>query len=333
MNPEQLRSIAVLHTLDSAALASLAGVLEEKDHADGQIIFAEGDPGDSMYFLVTGRVRIEKRAASALPGAPGPPESALTPPGSPTKTLTVLEAGDYFGEMALFDQKSRSASAISAGGATTLRLSKAAFDQIQQKSSVVGMGVLFAMIRTSSERIRRLSAQLVVYDEVGKAIGEARDLQSLLDVILRQLLAAAAADWGLVVLRSQFGEGLELRSQANLDLSREQYGAISNGSGFFGLVLQHPQDQLVSHFGEQEPFKSVLRLGFETPSLVLSPITLEGELLGLIVLGGRACAQFDLDALNLVRGVARQTAQAILNARHREEEAARSQHARHFVRF
>ena len=77
--------------------------------------------------------------------------------------------------MALLDQKPRSASAVAAGGVTILRLSKAAFDQLQASSSVAGMSVLFAMIRTSSERIRRLSAQVVVYDEVGKAISEAKN--------------------------------------------------------------------------------------------------------------------------------------------------------------
>ena len=40
------------------------------------------------------------------------------------------------------------------------------------------MSVLFAMIRTSSERIRRLSSHLVVYDEIGKAIGH-RDIQNV----------------------------------------------------------------------------------------------------------------------------------------------------------
>ena len=39
---------------------------------------------------------------------------------------------------------------------------------MQVKSSVAGISVLFAMIRTSSERIRRLSTQLVVYDESAK---------------------------------------------------------------------------------------------------------------------------------------------------------------------
>ncbi len=318
MNPEQLKQIAVLQAMDGEALARLAAVLEEKEYADGQTIFNEGDPGDSMYFIVKGCIRIEKRAQAA---------------GAVQKILAVLEAGDYFGEMALLDQKPRSAAAAAAGDASVLRLAKAAFDELQRKSSVAGMSVLFAMIRTSNERIRRLSAQVVVYDEVGKAIGEARELQTLLDVILQQLSTATGADCGLLLLRSQFSEHLELRGQANLTLTAEQREAVINGQGFLGLALQNPQDQLVANFDEQEPFKSCARLGFETPSLLLAPITVEGRLLGLIVLGGSERNRFDLNALNLARGVARQAAQAILNARHREEEQARSRHSRQFVRF
>jgi len=318
MNPQELKQIAVLQTMDEAALSGLAAVLQENDYADGQTVFAEGDPGDSMYFIAKGCIHIEKRAQAA---------------GAANKTLAVLEAGDYFGEMALLDQKPRSASAIAAGGARTLRLSKAAFDHMQDKNSFAGMSVLFAMIRTSSERIRRLSTQVVVYDEVGKAIGESQDLQTLSDVIMQQLLSATAADWGLLLLRSQFSDRLEVRSQFNLSLTPAQIEGVCGGQGFLGVILQDQQDRLVTSFDEQEPFRSCGRLGFETASLLLSPILQEKQLLGLIVLGGQSRNQFDLNALNLVRGVARQTTQAILNARHREEEQARSRHSRQFVRF
>jgi CRP/FNR family transcriptional regulator, cyclic AMP receptor protein len=318
MNPEELKHIAVLQAMEGEALARLAAALEEKDYADGQTVFAEGDPGDSMYFLKKGCIRIEKRAQAA---------SAVH------KTLAVLEAGDYFGEMALLDQKPRSAAAVAGGNAVVLRLSKTAFDQLQVQNSQAGMSVLFAMIRTSSDRIRRLSAAVVVYDEIGKAIGEAKDLQTLLDVILQQLSTAASADWGLLVLRSQFSDGLELRSQANLTLASTQREAIGNGQGFLGPALQDPLGRLVANFDEEETFKTCARLGFETASLLLMPITVADQFLGLIVLGGQERGQFDLNALNLARGVARQAAQAILNARHREEELARSRHSQKFVRF
>jgi CRP-like cAMP-binding protein len=318
MKPDELKRIAVLQAMDADALARLAGALEEKTYADGEAVFSEGDPGDSMYFIAQGCVRIEKRAQAG---------------GALQKTLTVLAAGDYFGEMALLDQKPRSASAVAAGGAQVLRLSKPAFDRMQGQGSAAGMSVLFAMIRTASDRIRRLSAQLVVYDEVGKAIGEARDLQTLLDVILQQLATAAGADWGLLLLRSQFADRLELRSQFQLTLTAAQLEAVVGGQGFLEPVLRNPQDYLVANIAEQEPFKACGRLGFETPSLVISPVSVEGQLLGVIVLGGNDCDQFDVNALNLGRGVARQAGQAILNARHREEEQARSRHARQYVRF
>ena len=254
MNPEDLKPIAVLQAMDRDALARLAAALGDASYSDGQPVFAEGDPGDSMYFIVHGCVRIDKRTETT---------------GHDSKTLAVLEAGDYFGEMALLDQKPRSASAIVQGHARILRLSKAAFDQLQSQGSAAGLSVLFAMIRTSSERIRRLSNQLVVYDQVGKAIGESRDLQTLLDVILHQLAAATLADCGLFLLRAQFSEGFELRSQINLNLSPAQREAIAQAQGCLGLVVQELQDRIVPDFESDESFKSCARLGFETRSLLL----------------------------------------------------------------
>jgi transcriptional regulator with GAF, ATPase, and Fis domain len=309
MNSEELKRIEVFQALDSDALTRLAAVLVEETYEDGQVISAEGDPGDSMYFILTGRVRIEKRART---------DSAVE------KTLAVLEAGDYLGEMALLEAMPRSASALAEDGATVLRLSRAAFDQIHQESSLTGMRVLFAMLCTSSERIRRLSTHVIVYDEVGKAIGEARGFQALLDVILGQLSAATHADWALLLLRTQGSERLELRGQVNLALTSAQSEAVCAGQGFLGPILRHPHDHLVASIGEEEPYRSCERLGFESASLLLCPITLEGRLLGLMVLGGQERGQFDLNALHLARSVSRQAAQAILNARYRDEEEARS---------
>jgi GAF domain-containing protein len=231
------------------------------------------------------------------------------------------------------DQKPRSASDVASGPARTLRLSKASFDALHGQGGVAGISVLFAMIRTSSERIRRLSAQLVVYDEIGKTIGEAPDLQGLLDVVLRQMAGAAQADWGLLVLRSPYSDQLDPRSQFGLELTREQREAVAAGQGFLQLALARSDARLIADLEREEPAKDCPRLGFETPSLLLAPITLATECLGLLILGGRQIDQFDLDALHLAKGVARQTAQAILHARHREEEQARSRHARQYVRF
>jgi CRP-like cAMP-binding protein len=318
MNPEELKQIAVLQAMDGGALARLAGALEEKEYAEGQQVFAEGDPGDAMYFIVRGQVRVEVRRDST---------------GTARKTLTVLMPGDYFGEMSIFDQQPRSAFAVAVGETRLLRLSKTGFDTLLGQSSAAGLSVLFAMIRTSSDRIRRLSSQLVVYDEIGKAIGESRNLQELLDVVLHQLRLATFADWGLLLVTSQFSTGLELRSVEGLALSASQKASIGAGQGFLEPLLKQPGDLVARNFEEDESFKSCSRLGFELPALLLARISVDNRLLGVIALGDHEVGHFDLDDVHLVRGVARQAGQAILSALHREEEEARSRHSRQFVRF
>lgn len=318
MNAGELKKIRVLQELETDALSRLAAVLEAKTYAEGQTVFVEGEPGDSMYFIVEGCIRVEKRAQDEL---------------APPKTLALLEPGDHFGEMALLDQKPRFATARAAGNASVLRLTKASFDELQSRHSAAVTNLFFGMIRTSSERIRLLSSHLIVYDEVGKAIGESRELQVLLDVILQQLASATEADWGLVLLRPEFSERLEVRCEYHLRLNATQREGISQGWGFLGPVLQKLQPQLVGNCDEQEPFRSCQRLGFETASLLISPIVQQEHLLGLVLLGGRRVAQFDLNALNLVQGVARQTAQAIMSARHCEEQHARLRHSKRYVRF
>ncbi len=318
MHPDDLKRIAVLRAVPDTAIDGLATVLEERQFKAGDLICAEGDPGDSMFFILEGAVSVEKKTSVT---------------GTGTKTLTVLAAGDYFGEMSLFDQQPRSASAVAGGETRLALLPKSAFDALLERNSVAGLSVLFAMIRTSSDRIRRLSSQLIVYDEIGKAIGGATSLQGLLDMVLDQLCQATLADWGLLLLRSQFSSDLELRSVKGLELSAPQKELITAGKGFLELILQNPRDLIAENFCDEEPFKSCSALGFELPALLLSPILIENRLLGIIALGDHEHGQFDLNDVHLVRGVARQAGQAILNALHREEESARSRHSRQFVRF
>ena len=65
MNPDTLKGIALLRAMDDAALARLAAVLEPRTLVAGQAVFQEGDPGDGMYFIVSGAVRIEKRTGAS----------------------------------------------------------------------------------------------------------------------------------------------------------------------------------------------------------------------------------------------------------------------------
>ena len=68
--------------------------MEEASYKSGTVIFSEGDPGASMYVVLSGKVKIVKKARGV------------------DKTLAVFGPGDFFGEMAIISGKPRSASAV-----------------------------------------------------------------------------------------------------------------------------------------------------------------------------------------------------------------------------
>lgn len=65
----------------------------EKQLNTGKVLFKDGDPGDEMYLIKSGKIRISKAA------------------GDVEKTLAILKEGDFFGEMSVIDGSPRSATA------------------------------------------------------------------------------------------------------------------------------------------------------------------------------------------------------------------------------
>ena len=90
---------------------------------------------------------------------------------------------------------------------------------------------------------------------------------------------------------------------------------------------------LIADLETDERFSKADMEGYETPSILFVPLHAKERVLGVLVLGHPAKSKFTPNHLNLCMGVAEQTAQAILNARHREEEAGRSKLHRHYVKF
>jgi CRP-like cAMP-binding protein len=94
----------------AAALSSIdAGIVA---FPAGTVLFREGDPGQEMYVIASGRVRISKRIRDI------------------DKTVTVLPAGEFFGEMAIVNQRPRSASATVVEDAELLVVPPEAFDAL-----------------------------------------------------------------------------------------------------------------------------------------------------------------------------------------------------------
>jgi uncharacterized membrane protein len=94
MTLEALRSVPLFASLDDDAATELRSLLREKTVPQNTALFNQGDQGNAMYLIESGRVRISIRDED---------EQELT--------LAELAQGDFFGEMSIIDGRQRSADA------------------------------------------------------------------------------------------------------------------------------------------------------------------------------------------------------------------------------
>ncbi len=104
----------------------------------GTVLFQEGDKGEEMYIIQSGRVKISKRIRGV------------------EKTLATLEKGEFFGEMAILNDKPRSASAETIEECEMLVIDRKTFDALIRGN--VEIAVRF--IKRLADRLRETNDQM-----------------------------------------------------------------------------------------------------------------------------------------------------------------------------
>ncbi len=131
--------------LSAAEMKLLATFSSEERFREGSMIFREGDKGDKLYIVLDGRVRISKFI-----------------PGVGEEALAVLDRGDFFGEMALIDDKARSADAKAhEGDATVLSIDRATLNEILSMDPHASLQFLNLLCRMISRRLREINDKIV----------------------------------------------------------------------------------------------------------------------------------------------------------------------------
>lgn len=318
MDASHLKACPIFAGIETKVIEDLAMIAEEKSYGDGGVVFNEGDSGDAMYVILSGAVKIVKVIDAAK---------------NLSKDLAILSAGDFFGEMSLIDKSPRSASVVALGPAALVRISNQAFQDLLQKSAITAANLLFAIIQTVSGRLRQTNAELVTLYETGKTIGEAQQLQDIVTVVFRRLMSTTGASCGMFVLRNDLAGGLDVRESEGYPAGPAGLSKVVEERGIIGNIFRDGIAMLIADMESDERIAKDDLQGYETPSMMLIPLHAAERVLGVIALGHTSKGKFTPNHLNLCMGVAAQTAQAILNARHREEESARSKLHRHYVKF
>jgi len=131
--------------LSAAEMKLLATFSTEERFREGSMIFREGERGDKLYIVLDGRVRISKFI-----------------PGVGEEALALLDRADFFGEMALIDDKPRSADAKAHDGdATILSIDRATLNEILSMDPHASLQFLTLLCRMISRRLREINEKIV----------------------------------------------------------------------------------------------------------------------------------------------------------------------------
>ena len=129
-----LRQVPFFATLSEADMERLARPLRRRTFRANDTLFFTGDPGHTLYIIVSGSVKICRNS-----------------PDGDRIVIALLGAGTVFGEMSLLDGQPRSADAVVAEPTETLMLNREDFQAVLREN----VGVALELLAVLADRLRR----------------------------------------------------------------------------------------------------------------------------------------------------------------------------------
>jgi CRP/FNR family cyclic AMP-dependent transcriptional regulator len=130
----------LLEMLSETDRQSLLARARRRKFARREVVFHEGDPGDSLHLVTAGHVGLR-----------------ITTPLGDTAMVRVVGPGEFFGELALLTPGNRSATAFAIESAETQSLSRELFEELQAQSPASHIALTAAL----AHEVRRLAGALV----------------------------------------------------------------------------------------------------------------------------------------------------------------------------
>ena len=158
MDLEVLRKAPLFTNLDDEVFSALTTELTEVELSRGASAFHEGDQGDQLYVIMSGKIKLGRTA-----------------PDGRENLLAVLGPGEIFGEMALFNPAPRTASATAVSATRLAGLRHDNLRKVIQSTPEVSMQLLRALAQRLSKTNESL-ADLVFSDVPGRVAKALLDL-------------------------------------------------------------------------------------------------------------------------------------------------------------
>jgi CRP-like cAMP-binding protein len=142
MERKLIEGIHLFDELNASEKDELMPLLEFRDYQAGQEVYHEGEKGDNLNMIITGKIRINK----------------MTVEGDQF-TIATLKAGDIFGIMSFLDGSRHDASITAEKAATIVVLKKSDFDALMEKKTHAAAKILKGLAVHLSGIVRKMNSQ------------------------------------------------------------------------------------------------------------------------------------------------------------------------------
>lgn len=138
-----LPQIPILCTLDPPELEAVKRRSEKKVYPEGANVFREGDPGDGLYIIAVGAVKIVKVIDATN-----------------EKVFAGFSEKEFFGELALLDGKPRSASAVVVRPSVLLKISVENFNLLMNEAPFAALKIISQIACHLAVRLRESNVRI-----------------------------------------------------------------------------------------------------------------------------------------------------------------------------
>ena len=139
-----LKQVPVFKDFSNKEFLELEKLIHHRQYSTSDFIFKNRAPGEGMYIIMQGAVKI-----------------TIGTRNNNENILAELEEGDFFGELALFDDEARSANAIATKDSKLLGFFTQDLMGLQERNPVLGQKILFNLGGVLGERLRGTNSLLI----------------------------------------------------------------------------------------------------------------------------------------------------------------------------
>ena len=281
-----LKSVEIFKELSDDVLKNLSKILDERKVINGTVIFEESSSADVFCIIAEGQVEVFKHLQDGG-----------------TKTLAVLSAGAYFGEMSLLEDKPRIASVKAVNDVVLLEIQKKKFLNLISGNLDTGMKLISSIMSTTLNRLSATNSHLTLLYDIGKIIASSKNLKQMTaDAFTNIAKHFKKAENGLIAVYNEFTDELDIHSSIN--------------------KIEQETIPLTDSFVQKISAKKEL-IETDNESMIASAFYFEEKFLGYITFSGNNKNAFTMNDLILLSSASSLISVSIKNISFISEEEAR----------